>query len=146
MSWRSIPLSGTAEEEALIDQTARFILCYLSPFLFVVLYAVVPSPYGKLITPTWQRIMGPALPAPLAWFLFELPNLAWAGIVVARHLVSAKSLDNTSQSPCNYLLVAFFVIHYFRRTIWYPLQMSSRAKAVPLGVVVNALAYTSVNG
>jgi hypothetical protein len=145
MSWRSVLLAGTAEEAALIDQTARFILCYLSPFLFLILYAVVPSPYGKLITPTWQKILGPSLPAPLAWLLFELPNLAWAGVILTRHVVST-SLDGTSLSPSNYLLVGFFVVHYIRRALWYPLQMSPGAKAVPLGVVINALVYTSLNG
>ena len=64
--WRDnvVLLSGTADEAAWIDAVACTLLYYISPLLFVLLYFVLPSPYGKLATPAWNKLLGPRIPAP----------------------------------------------------------------------------------
>lgn len=147
LSFLSLLLSGTPQEAQLVESTARVILYYLSPALFVLLYVCLPSPYGKLATPTWNQRLGPSLPARWAWFLFEVPNLLWAAVILWKHVQQQTAQQRQDSSlVCNYILYAFFVVHYLRRTLWYPLQMSPRATPTSLGVVLNALAYTTVNG
>lgn len=150
--WYSLILSGKPEEGAWIDATATTLLYYISPLLFVLLYFVLPSPYGKLMTPQWQSVLGPAVPAPVAWFLFELPNLLWVGATVWNHryhraaAVSPSGMTTNDNRTCSYILLGFFIVHYIRRALVYPWRMSSRARPVPFGVILNAVAYTSING
>ena len=160
MSWISLILSGTPAEAHLIQSIAQALLYYISPLLFALLYFVLPSPYGKLATPSWNQRLGPALPACWAWFLFELPNLLWAVVTAWKHgqaqqrSLSVPLLEGASSSPspsslpvCSYILFGFFVVHYIRRALLYPLQLSSsRASPTSLGVTLNAMAYTTVNG
>lgn len=154
MSWiSSLILSGTPAEAHLIQSIAQALLYYISPMLFALLYFVLPSPYGKLATPSWNQRLGPALPACWAWFLFELPNLLWAVVTAWKHgqaqQRSLPALEEASSPSlvCNYILFGFFVVHYIRRALLYPLQLSSsRASPTPLGVTLNAMAYTTVNG
>ena len=141
-------LSGTSAEADMIEAVASALLYYISPFLFVLLYFVLPSPYGKLATPAWDKVLGPSLPAKWAWFLFELPNLIWAVVTAWQHYTQQQdgSEDASSSLTCNYILYAFFVLHYIRRDLIYPLQLSPRASPTPAGVILNAMAYTTVNG
>ena len=146
-SWLPLLLSGTDREAELIHGTAKAILYYVSPILFVLLYYVLPSPYGKLATPRWNQLLGPTIPARLAWFLFELPNLIWATATLWDCYFRRKlETDDSPPGICGLLLFGFFVIHYIRRTLWYPWKMSPSATPSSAGVVLNALAYTIVNG
>lgn len=157
----SIILAGSRDEAEFIDSTARIVLYYVSPIIFLILYGLVPSPYGKLATSSkWQAWLGPSLPARWAWFLFELPNLAWATVIAYNHLknhvlLSAAAAANDDNKKFrndettlvgNYILFGVFVVHYIRRTLWYPWQMSSKVKPVQLGILLSALAYTTING
>ena len=147
MSWISSILSGTPDEAQLIQATARTLLYYISPALFLLLYFVLPSPYGKLATPTWNKLLGPSIPARWAWFWFELPNLLWAAATTWNHMQIHPSTGREEESlACNYILFGVFVIHYIRRALLYPMQLSPRASPSSLGVVLNAMAYTTVNG
>ena len=139
-------LSGTPTEAAVIQSMAHSVLYYISPLLFVGLYCVVPSPYGKLATPQWDQWLGPTLPARVGWCLFESPNLAWAMVVLRQHIRTTNSQPIHADMVCNYVLYAFFVVHYLRRTLWYPWKMSPRATPTSLGVIASAMAYTVVNG
>ena len=153
--WFPLILSGTADEAELIHNMASTLLCYISPVIFVLLYAVLPSPSGKLTTSCWGNILGPVVPARWAWFLFEVPNLLWVVATVwVHHLTSQQSSsatpttgENDNSLVGNYILLGLFTLHYLRRTIWYPWRMmSSQAKPVPLAVILSAVSYTSVNG
>jgi len=164
-TWFTLILSGTAEEAELIHNIANSLLYYISPILFVLLYFVLPSPYGKLNTSHWKNLLGPGIPSRWAWFLFEVPNLLWVVATLWKHrrhsltlqkqqtnislimTATDKEVDDDDVSFIgNYILLGFFTLHYLRRTLWYPYRMSPHAKPVPSGVVLSAMSYTSVNG
>lgn len=148
-------LSGSPQEAAWIDQISSAILYYVSPAIFLVLFFLIPSPYGKLETPLSRTVLGSfTLPARLSWCVFEMPNLIWAIAVVVmlasspRHSITQQQqlLHQQLKAP-NYILFGLFVIHYLRRALWYPwIIMSPRAKPVPLAVFLSAISYTTVNG
>eukprot|EP00977_Amphora_coffeiformis_P012168 scaffold2992_cov214-Amphora_coffeaeformis.AAC.50 len=158
-TWFKLILSGTAQEAELIHNTASTLFYYVSPILFVLLNYMLPSPYGKLTTSRWGSILGPVVPARLAWFLFEVPNLLWVVATVWKHYLGSQQEQSSSTTLTtmtggedsslvgNYILLGFFTLHYLRRTIWYPWRMMSlQAKPVPLGIILSAMSYTSVNG
>ncbi|KAL9666364.1 hypothetical protein QQ045_000694 [Rhodiola kirilowii] len=93
--------------------------------LFLTLFLIAPptfislcflqAPYGKHHSSGW----GPSLLASLAWFLMESPTL-WLILYLfprGRHAVHLKSL----------ILISPHLLHYFNRTILYPLRQHSIA-------------------
>jgi 3-oxo-5-alpha-steroid 4-dehydrogenase 1 len=110
--------------------------------IFLLLYLVVPSPWGKTATnrlpSSLQLVFGPTVPARLAWFVYESPNLAWSLICFARR---SRKLDRV-----NALLFSLYVVHYIQRTLLYPLIMKPGRKGIPLTTATIAFIYCNVNG
>ncbi|TKS85368.1 3-oxo-5-alpha-steroid 4-dehydrogenase 2 [Collichthys lucidus] len=76
------------------------------------------------------------IPARLAWFIQEMPALLVP-------LLLMLTLHKPS-SMGKYLLLGTFCIHYFQRTFIYSLL--TRGKPFPLGVMVSAGLFCTVNG
>jgi hypothetical protein len=123
----------TVEEELhLLDLLAYFII-FLSLPIFLTLTYVIPAPWGK--TSQRRYNLGPCIPARIAWFVFESPNLVWSYVCWK------------SETPrINKLLLLLFVLHYLQRAILYPLRMSPSSKQMPLAVVASAFSFCSFNG
>ncbi|KAL7563618.1 hypothetical protein ACA910_013359 [Epithemia clementina (nom. ined.)] len=162
-------------EERIIQRIAWFQILASIP-IFVILYWFIPSPYGKLLpnnssssssiksssssksrgNPTlvgW--LLGPQFPAKWSWMLFESPNLIWALTCWycwwRQRRDEHQDKDEEIPLPTaimlpNFILYAFFTLHYLQRGIYYPLCMSQTSKPVPLLVIVAALAFCSGNG
>jgi len=131
-----LELSLTEEHE--LHQQISWGVIYASIPVFLILLFVVPSPWGKTSNAALLNVLGPPLPARLAWFVFEIPNLIWIAVALC-NLKHELPLINR-------LLLTFFVMHYFNRAILYPFWMSNRAKQVPLMVVLSACLYCCING
>ncbi|XP_010529772.1 PREDICTED: steroid 5-alpha-reductase DET2 [Tarenaya hassleriana] len=90
------------------------------------------APYGKHNRPGW----GPTVSPPVAWFVMESPSL-WVTLLLfpfGRHFHDPRSL----------LLISPYLLHYFHRTIVYPLRLHlSSSAAVKRGfpVTVAAMAF-----
>ena len=110
----------------------------LGVLTFIVLQ-FVNSPFGKH-TSMGSMSFGPLLPARTCWFVMECPNLI--------HIVLrlSDSLSLYSYRPANFTLLMMFGIHYFNRSIIYPLRMNRNAKPMPLAVMLCALLFCSING
>lgn len=111
---------------------------------FVILYFMIDAPYGKFSDSSKKTlisgIMGPSIPARLAWFIFESPNLIWSVICWCTRN------DQTFQAP-NAILLFIFVAHYINRAVVYPFCILNReSKPMPLFVVASATTFCLFNG
>lgn len=116
------------DEERVHTLLATLVIVFSIPLLFI------EVPISKTLA-SWS-ILGPLVPARLAWFIFELPNLVWPVICCS----------GTTLPLTNAILLGLFILHYVRRTILFPITMNTTSKGYPLVPMVFALLYTSVNG
>jgi hypothetical protein len=112
------------------------------------------APWGKTIPNTQSMIhqlLGPAVPPKLSWFIMESPNLIWC-IVLLYYNNNYKDYNNHSSTASNNVTVAhtillgMFFTHYMYRAIIYPYRMSHRTTRIPIGVVLMAFTFCTVNG
>ncbi|KAL9315381.1 hypothetical protein ACSQ67_016382 [Phaseolus vulgaris] len=89
-----------------------------------------------------QARMGAQPPAPLAWLLMESPTL-WLTLLLFPHGLH-------SDNPKAQALIAIFLLHYFNRTILYPLRLlftpsKKTASGFPLSVALMAFFFNLLN-
>jgi 3-oxo-5-alpha-steroid 4-dehydrogenase 1 len=99
---------------------------------------LIKAPYGRYSA---SKGWGVLLPARLAWFVMESPNL-WISMIVALHF-SSKAC--TSSLPNKWLLF-LFLLHYANRALLYPLRMRRDAAPMPFAVMGLAFLYCCWNG
>ncbi|CAI9098386.1 OLC1v1035019C1 [Oldenlandia corymbosa var. corymbosa] len=86
------------------------VIFIISPLTIVALQFLT-APYGKHYRPGW----GPSIPAPAAWFLMESPTL-WLTLLLF-------PLGKNHSNPVAQILILPYLIHYFHRTVIYPLRI-----------------------
>lgn len=128
----------TYEEERRLNENIAIGMLIVSLPTFLLLYYVIPSPWGKTLTSKRQFYFGPLIPSRISWFVFESPNLIWS------YFCWRKRRDDVDS--VNQILLLLFVIHYIQRDIVFPLIISKNTKPLPLAVVLAAFFYCSVNG
>ncbi|CAM8999333.1 unnamed protein product [Rhodiola kirilowii] len=110
-------MSDSVKDKALYN-ALLLTLFIIAPPTFISL-RFLQAPYGKHHRPGW----GPSLPASLAWFLMESPTL-WLTLYLfprGRHAAHLKSL----------ILILPCLLHYFNRTILYPLRLLRQRSVGP---------------
>ncbi|XP_036062773.1 3-oxo-5-alpha-steroid 4-dehydrogenase 1 [Onychomys torridus] len=113
-------------------------LAYLEGFMAFVIFAVlslVGSPYGRYSS----QFPGRQVPARPAWFLQELPSMAWPLYESARPAAARLG------SLPNRVLLAMFLIHYVQRTLVFPALIRG-GKATPLISFAGAVLFCNLNG
>ena len=98
---------------------------------------VIKAPYGRYST---DKGWGFLVPAKLAWFLMESPNL-WITLVT---FILNISNHNLSIQP-NRILMMCFALHYTNRAILFPLSMKV-SNPMPVSVMLMAMFYCTWNG
>ncbi|TYZ58997.1 hypothetical protein PybrP1_002149 [[Pythium] brassicae (nom. inval.)] len=96
--------------------------------------SVIKAPYGRYARPGW----GPTLNTRLGWVLMEMPSALGFALVFALgdHCTEATPLA----------AAALWCTHYFYRTFVYPfLIRTSKAKRMPLTVVLAGDFYNTIN-
>jgi hypothetical protein len=99
---------------------------------------VISAPYGRYTT---SKGWGPLIPAKLAWFFMESPNLWVSAIVYLYH-----SKETCAANRHNNILMCMFVLHYLNRSVLYPLRMPRDANPMPVSVTFMAFFYCLWNG
>jgi 3-oxo-5-alpha-steroid 4-dehydrogenase 1 len=81
--------------------------------------------YGRSINNKW------------GWFLMELPSL----LIMSYFLFfGARSLHSFT-----WILFLMWILHYFNRTVIYPLRIKSTDKKMPIFIVLNAVIFNLFN-
>ncbi|CAM8980993.1 unnamed protein product [Rhodiola kirilowii] len=117
-----------ADSDKALYNALLLTLFLISPPTFISL-RFIQAPYGKHHRPGW----GPSLPASLAWFLMESPTL-WITLYLfprGRHAAHLKSI----------ILISPYLLHYFNRTILYPLRLLHQRSATPYPISVASRAF-----
>lgn len=100
------------------------------------------APYGRYNNNT-QHGYGPDMPARLAWFLMESPNL-WVSLICLVWPGLADPLCTGSMA--NRLLLGLFAGHYVQRALIYPLLMPATSRPMPVGIMALAWLFCTANG
>ena len=95
--------------------------------------SIIAAPYGRYNT---AKGWGFLVPAKLSWFLMESPNL-WMPPLVYGCIGSADRLN----SKQNKFLLGMFLLHYFQRSIIYPIFRVNGLRHEPTPVSVTLLAF-----
>jgi 3-oxo-5-alpha-steroid 4-dehydrogenase 1 len=101
---------------------------------FPVLFLITVPYGGRHTSERW----GPSIPAPLAWFLMEIPAPAC--------LLIAYTQGRHAGEPVSLLLIAAFLAHYVHRAILYPLRIRGTGKRTPVLSATIAGSVNVVNG
>ena len=111
------------------------ILCWialgLTTFLYLI-YSKKRAPYGRHI----KKNHGTLIDNSLGWFIMELPAL------IIMPVLSLKNINN----PYVLLIVSIWFIHYFQRSIIFPLRINTKKKRIPISIVLSAFTFNTVNG
>ncbi|KAL3531731.1 hypothetical protein ACH5RR_005252 [Cinchona calisaya] len=124
-------------DQNLFNYSLLFFFIITPPTIISLRY--LTAPYGKHHRPGW----GPNIPAPLAWFLMESPTL-WLTLLLF-------PLGKNHSNPAAQILIFPFLIHYFHRTVIYPLRLfiqtrrRKTASAFPVTVAMLAFSFNLLN-
>lgn len=118
-----------------LDTLNQYSLYWIAfALLLVPVLLKVKQPYGKHISSKW----GPLIDNKLGWVLQEIPS----PIVLTFFFFSS----GTQKPLLAYLLWLLWVLHYFYRSIIFPLRTRTSGKKIPLLIVFFAICFNSVNG
>lgn len=102
-----------------------------------VLLMFIRAPYGRHQRPGW----GIAIPARLGWITMELPSL----IIIPMFWSFAEQSVNHSTLTVN-ILSALWFIHYFHRTLIWPVRAKISNTTMPISIVIFAFIFNCMNG
>lgn len=94
----------------------------------------VTAPYGRHSKTGW----GPMIPNKLGWVLMEIPSL-----VLFSYFFLTGSAEKTT---VHWILWALWTVHYFNRTIIFPLRTRTKKKKMPAVIASFAMFFNLVNG
>ena len=93
----------------------------------------VTAPYGRHAKGNW----GPTVNNKLGWMIYELPSL----LLITYFIVTGPYFKSR-------IVLAFGIvwfIHYFYRSLIFPLRLRTKGKTVPLVIVFSAIFFNLVN-
>lgn len=94
---------------------------------------IYKAPYGRHASKKW----GISIDNKLGWIIMELPALL---ICPAIYFYLKIDLDLSTMFIC------LWIIHYFNRTIIFPLRIKTKGKKMPMAIVLSAFFFNIVNG
>ena len=111
------------------------ILCLIALGLitfFYLIYSKRRAPYGRHV----KKKYGILIDNSFGWFIMELPALI---------IMPVLSLQNTD-NPFVILIVFIWFLHYFNRSIIFPLRINTKKKRIPILIVLSAFTFNTING
>lgn len=133
-------VTNSSTNKELEDKLLLVAWVYLG-LTFVITY-LWPAPYGKFQhsatkVKLLQRLTQLQISAPLAWMVQEVPSLLLS--------LMAQVFFYHADLYKKMLLLSPFVLHYFNRSVVFPIQLK-KGKPVPLVTVTAATMFTAFNG
>ena len=110
-----------------------WILFGLLTFLYL-LFSNTVAPYGRHTSLKW----GVSVDNKWGWFWMELPALVLMPLIVLFSQVEKNSII--------ILMLSIWIIHYFYRTVLFPLKLKTKGKKIPLLIVISAFVFNLFNG
>jgi 3-oxo-5-alpha-steroid 4-dehydrogenase 1 len=114
-------------------QNLNYIWMAIGALIFLLLLNVT-APYGRHSSSKW----GPQVSNRLGWIIMEAP-----GMILLMYFVITHA---SRQNLVSLTLVAFFLFHYINRTFIFPFRIRTKAKKMPLVIMVSAIFFNLVNG
>ena len=111
------------------------ILCWIALGLITFLYLIYSktrAPYGRHV----KKKPGVRIDNSFGWFIMELPAL------IIMPILSLQNTDN----PLVILIVFIWFLHYFNRSIIFPLRINTKKKRIPILIVLSAFTFNTING
>ena len=105
----------------------------LAVLVFFLLF-FVKAPFGRHTSTNW----GPMINARLAWVIMELAS----PLFFAYFFLSGSSVPNFM----TYLFFGLWMVHYFNRSIIYPLRQRDHQKKMPILIMFFAILFNFMNG
>lgn len=115
---------------------ASSIFMILMGFVTYAALKLLPAPYGRYSAKGW----GIMVPASLAWFIMETPNMWVTGCVYAYAQWNPEI--SLKVNITSLLLLSCFLIHYTNRSIIFPLKMNFTGNSSPMPFTVMFLAFS----
>tara|TARA_B100001996_G_scaffold240020_1_gene185531 strand:- start:1101 stop:1862 length:762 start_codon:yes stop_codon:yes gene_type:complete len=100
-------------------------------FPFILKY---DAPYGRHTSNNW----GPLVDNKLAWIVMELPALILCPLIV---FLSENILSNVTK-----FFILLWVIHYFNRSVIFPIRIKTNKKKMPFIIAFLAIIFNVING
>ena len=108
-----------------------WIIIGIISFPFILKY---DAPYGRHISNKW----GPLIDNKIAWIVMELPALLVCPLIVFYS-------DNVVSDVTMFFII-LWAIHYFNRSVIFPLRIKTKKKKMPLLIAFLAFLFNIVNG
>ena len=105
----------------------------LCTFLYLIFSKTI-APYGRHSNSNW----GITIDNKWGWFWMELPALVlMPGIIL---------FSPVEKNGIIILIIGLWILHYFYRTILFPIKLKTKGKKMPLVIVISAFVFNLFNG
>ena len=98
------------------------------------IYSKTIAPYGRHSNSKW----GISIDNRWGWFWMELPALLLMPLIVL--------ISPIEKSLIIILMLSLWVLHYFYRTILFPMKLRTTGKKIPIVIVISAFVFNLFNG
>lgn len=120
----------------MVENTYQYIVLAWIILALITFFALffIRQPYGRHSSSKF----GLMIDNRLGWILMELPSPLVFSIFFF--------MGEASKSGMHYFLYSLFIIHYFNRSIIFPLRTKTKNKKMPLLIALSAIFFNLVNG
>lgn len=102
--------------------------------LIVLIAFKIRAPYGRHANEKW----GSMIDNRWGWFLMELPAFLICPLLAI--------FGPSEKDSVEWLLIGLWSLHYFNRTIIFPLRLKTTGKKMPIVIIFSAVFFNGING
>ena len=112
-----------------------FLWIFLGFFIFLYLiFSKTIAPYGRHSNSEW----GITIDNKWGWFWMELPALVVMPVTVL--------ISPVEKNEIIVLILSLWILHYFYRSILFPIKLKTKGKKMPFLIVISAFIFNLFNG
>ena len=112
-----------------------FVWIFIGLFTFTYLiFSKTIAPYGRHSNSEW----GIMIDNRWGWFWMELPALVLMPLIIL--------ISPVEKNGIVVLVLSLWILHYFYRTILFPIKLKTKGKKMPIIIVISAFIFNLFNG